>query len=113
MNTQKIILERDLFDILEMYKTHTLQEVGDRYGVTRERIRQIIKKQGRPTRIKRLIEKTCVQCGRSVKIFKTKWIKEPYKCIPCQWKLNTKHSQEQNPEWWKEYHRQYEIKNNL
>ncbi len=31
-------------EMVEFNKTHTLQETGDKYGVTRERIRQIVKK---------------------------------------------------------------------
>ena len=64
--------------ILSTQKSYcTLQEIGDRVGVTRERVRQIIKKEGlvrvvRPNKIY-----LCEDCGREINNRRSSL------CVPC------------------------------
>lgn len=66
-------------DMLALYKTMTLQEIGDKYGVTRERVRQIIteadKDGAKATKLARFAQRhaeiikrdtrLCVTCGKT------------------------------------------------
>lgn len=75
--------------IVELLKTHTLHEIGLRYGVTRERIRQRLAKLGvKPKRVKRQFIVSCAtpKCPQKV-ILKARITKRkttPQFCTACQ-----------------------------
>jgi len=50
-------------ELEELYETHTLEEIGQRYGVSRERIRQVMDKFGIKRRSTSGIPAVCDYCG--------------------------------------------------
>lgn len=60
--TETMITKDDHQTIIKLIKTETLQQIGDRYGVSRERIRQILRKYDVPTP-RRIFIKPCITDG--------------------------------------------------
>jgi hypothetical protein len=87
---KRIVQTRSHAKIAKLLKTHTLQEVGDMYGVSRERIRQIALTQGVKTP-RKSFKVICAICGRMETRHK------PINSITCSLcRAYTKYHQENN-----------------
>lgn len=67
----------DYTEIAERARTETLTAIGDDYGVTRERIRQIVEKQGgesKHARSRRLRDERCLQHAEEVLYYREAWM---------------------------------------
>jgi len=58
----KVVNKQSVFTLRENYPEWTLDAIGKEIGVTRERVRQILKKRGLPTKAKRT-PKLCAVCS--------------------------------------------------
>ena len=58
----RVVNKQSVFTLREDHPDWTLDAIGKEVGVTRERVRQILKKKGMPTKSKR-IPKLCSVCG--------------------------------------------------
>lgn len=87
--------------IKELIQTHTLQEIADKYGASRERVRQILKTMG-ITKVFRRFVYTCQTCGK--RFTKTKSLPITT-CSICR-QYEAKHAKPGT----RKYHRRFEIK---
>jgi hypothetical protein len=58
----RVVNKQSVFTLREEHPDWTLDAIGKEVGVTRERVRQILKKKGMPTKSTR-IPKVCSVCG--------------------------------------------------
>lgn len=66
----------------EKFPCYTLQRIGDEFGVTRERIRQILSSEGRETKsLQRLTPRRCQRCGAKISTNRLH-------CKKCQYELH-------------------------
>lgn len=93
VNMKRIITRNEYPIIAELIKNYTLKEIGDKYGVSRERIRQILFTMGIKA-TKRNFEEICntPKCGKKI-IFQLKSKKRF--CTTCQ---QYKNMHKKNPE---------------
>jgi len=61
-----MINKDDVCLLRQFYPSMTLEAIGERFNVSRERIRQILKKAGLPTKAQ-ILRKYCLHCGKKRK----------------------------------------------